>query len=157
MAMAFNERPQNPLSKGNPAGPKTAAAEAFRTPVSALPLAPGQTWIEERTRVAVSRNINVSGKLVFQEPVRIEGNFRGESRLYRPRVVIMETGMVAGRIKTPRLLVLGQFLEGDIVGSKSVVLGPRSQVKGRIEAERLTVAAKGARLEGDLVVGRIVG
>ena len=154
MAMAFNERPQNPLSKGNPAGPKTAAAEAFRTPVSALPLAPGQTWIEERTRVAVSRNINVSGKLVFQEPVRIEGNFRGEVGS-TDLVVIMETGMVAGRIKTPRLLVLGQ-LEGDIVGSKSVVLGPRSQVKGRIEAERLTVC-EGARLEGDLVVGRIVG
>lgn len=151
--MALNERPQNPVSKGSPAGAQAATTEAFRTPVSALPLAPGQAWIEERTRVAVSRNINVSGKLVFQEPVRIEGNFRGEVSS-SDLVVITEGGLVEGRIKTPRLLVLGS-LRGDIAGSKSVVLGPRSHVKGRIEAERLTVC-EGARLEGDLVVGRAV-
>jgi len=151
--MALNERPQNPGSKGTLTGAQTATTEAFRTPVSALPLAPGQAWIEERTRVAVSRNINVSGKLVFQEPVRIEGSFRGEVSS-SDLVVISEGGAVDGRIKTPRLLILGS-LQGDIVGSKSVVLGPRSRVKGRIEAERLTVC-EGARLEGDLVVGRVV-
>jgi cytoskeletal protein CcmA (bactofilin family) len=149
--MALNEPPQNPVSKGNITGAQTATADAFRTPVSALPLAPGQAWIEERTRVAVSRNINVSGKLVFQEPVRIEGHFRGEVSS-SDLVVISEGGAVDGRVKTPRLLVLGELL-GDIVGSKSVVLGPRSRVRGRIEAERLTVC-EGARLEGDLVVGR---
>jgi len=154
MAMALNERPQNPVSKGQATGVQTGSADAFRTPASALPLAPGQAWIEERTRVAVSRNINVSGKLVFQEPVRIEGSFRGEVSS-SDLVVISEGGAVEGRIKTPRLLILGNLL-GDIVGSKSVVLGPRSSVKGRIEAERLTVC-EGARLEGDLVVGRVAG
>ena len=151
MAMALNEHPQNPGSKGNVTGAQSGTADTFRTPVSALPLAPGQAWIEERTRVAVSRNINVSGKLVFQEPVRIEGHFRGEVSS-SDLVVISEGGAVDGRVKTPRLLILGE-LRGDIVGSKSVVLGPRSRVKGRIEAERLTVC-EGARLEGDLVVGR---
>jgi cytoskeletal protein CcmA (bactofilin family) len=149
--MALNERPQNPTPKGHLTSVQIGATEAFRTPVSALPLAPGQAWIEERTRVAVSRNINVSGKLVFQEPVRIEGSFRGEVSS-TDLVVITEEGLVDGRIKTPRLLILGR-LQGDIVGSKSVVLGPRSRVKGRIVAERLTVC-EGARLEGDLVVGR---
>jgi cytoskeletal protein CcmA (bactofilin family) len=150
--MALNEHPQNPDSKGRVTGMQTGAADAFRTPVSALPLAPGQAWIEERTRVAVSRNVNVSGKLVFQEAVRIEGHFRGEVSS-SDLVVISEGGAVDGRVKTPRLLVLGE-LQGDIVGSKSVVLGPRSRVKGRIEAERLTVC-EGARLEGDFVVGRV--
>jgi cytoskeletal protein CcmA (bactofilin family) len=119
-------------------------------PVTALPLAPGQAWIEERTRVAVSRSINVSGKLVFQEPVRIEGNFRGEVSS-SDLIVISEGGAVDGRVKSPRLLILGE-LKGDITGSKSVVLGPRSRVRGRIESESLTVC-EGARLEGDLIVG----
>jgi cytoskeletal protein CcmA (bactofilin family) len=147
--MAVNERPQNPVLKGVPAGTSTGA-DSFRMPVSALPLAPGQAWIEERTRVAVSRNINVSGKLVFQEPVRVEGNLRGEVSS-GDLVVICEGGAVDGRVKTPRLLILGS-LHGDILGAKSVVLGPRSRTKGRIETESLTVC-EGARLEGDVVVG----
>src|SRR5277367_5263561 len=147
--MAVNERPQNPMLKGVPAGTSTGA-DSFRMPVSALPLAPGQAWIEERTRVAVSRNINVSGKLVFQEPVRVEGNLRGEVSS-GDLVVICEGGAVDGRVKTPRLLILGS-LHGEILGAKSVVLGPRSRTKGRIETESLTVC-EGARLEGDVVVG----
>ncbi len=150
--MDSNQRPHNPALAGRPTDARTAASDAFSTPASSLPLAPGQAWIEERTRVAVNRNINVSGKLVFQEPVRIEGHFRGEVSS-SALVVIAEEGVVTGKVKTPRLLILGE-LEGDIVGSQSVVLGPHSRVKGRIEAERLTVC-EGARLEGDLVVGRI--
>ncbi len=146
----MTDRPQKPAPKGVPTGSR-AADESFRVPVSALPLAPGQAWIEERTRVAVSRNINVSGKLVFQEPVRVEGHLRGEVTS-SDLVVISEGGVVDGRVKTPRLLVLGT-LHGDIIGSKSVVLGPRSRVKGRVEVESLTVC-EGARLEGDVVVGR---
>lgn len=150
--MALNERPPNPVPSAGFPSTNAAVTEAFRPPVSALPLVPGLAWIEERTRVAVSRNINVSGKLVFQEAVRIEGRFRGEVSS-SDLVVISEGGGVDGRVKTPRLLVLGD-LQGDIVGSKSVVLGPHSRVKGRIEAEKLTVC-EGARVEGDLVVRRL--
>ena len=146
----MNEHSQNPGTKSVVTGASPAASDAFRMPVTALPLAPGQAWIEERTRVAVSRSINVSGKLVFQEPVRIEGNFRGEVSS-SDLVVICEGAAVDGRVKSPRLLILGE-LKGDITGSKSVVLGPRSRVKGRIESESLTVC-EGARLEGDLIVG----
>jgi len=145
-----NEHSQNPGTKSVNAGVSPGASDAFRMPVTALPLAPGQAWIEERTRVAVSRSINVSGKLVFQEPVRIEGNFRGEVSS-SDLVVICEGAAVDGRVKSPRLLILGE-LKGDIIGSKSVVLGPRSRVRGRIESETLTVC-EGARLEGDLIVG----
>src|ERR1700730_745965 len=122
--MALDEYPPNSDSKGSVMGAPTGTIDAFRGPVNALPLAPGQVWIEERTRVAVSRNINVSGKLVFQEAVRIEGNFRGEVSS-SDLVVISEGGSVNGRLKSPRLLILGE-LQGDITGSKSVVLGPRS-------------------------------
>ena len=118
-------------------------------PTSAIPPMPGAAWVEERTRVAVARNINVSGRLVFQEPVRIEGNFRGEvssSEL----VVISDHGTVEGRVRSPRLLVLGE-LHGDITDSRLVVLGPRARVFGRIEADSLRVC-EGALLEGDVRV-----
>jgi cytoskeletal protein CcmA (bactofilin family) len=116
-------------------------------PAPALPDTPGQAWIEERTRVAVGRGINVSGRLIFQEPVRIEGKFRGEvssSEL----VVISETASVEGRVRTPRVLILGE-LTGDVLGARSAVLGPQARVAGTIETESLTIC-EGARLDGDV-------
>jgi cytoskeletal protein CcmA (bactofilin family) len=108
-------------------------------------------WIEERLRVAVNRNVNVSGRLVFQEPVRIEGHFRGEVSS-SDLVVISEDGSVGGQVRSPRLVVLGE-LKGDIIGSRSVVLGPRSRFEGKIEAENLRIC-EGARVDGDLRIGR---
>ncbi len=108
------------------------------------------SWVEERARVAVNRNVTVAGHLVFQEPIRIDGHFRGEvssSEL----VVISENGSVGGRVRSPRLIVLGQ-LEGDITASRSVVLGPRSRFRGKIEADNLTIC-EGAFLEGELRIG----
>jgi len=108
------------------------------------------SWIEERARVAVNRNVRISGRLVFQEPIRIEGHFRGEvssSEL----VVISEDGSVGGRIRSPRLVVLGE-LEGDITASRSVVLGPHSRFQGRIEADNLMIC-EGAYLNADLRIG----
>ena len=99
----------------------------------------------------MARNINVSGRLVFQEPVRIEGNLRGEISS-SDLVVISEHGKVEGRVRTPRLLVLGE-LSGDITDSRLVVLGPRARVFGRIEADSLRVC-EGALLEGDVLMRR---
>jgi cytoskeletal protein CcmA (bactofilin family) len=148
--MRPTDRPQPQDVKNAAMNPSAGPTDAFHPTAGSLPYVPGATWIEERTRLAVSRNINVSGKLVFQEPVRIEGNFRGEVSS-GDLVVISEEGAVNGRIHAPRILILGE-LHGDVFGAKSVVLGARSHVKGRIEAETLTVC-EGARLEGDLVVG----
>jgi cytoskeletal protein CcmA (bactofilin family) len=108
------------------------------------------SWVEERARIAVDRNVRVAGHLVFQEAIRIDGHFRGEvssSEL----VVISEDGSVGGRIRSPRLVVLGE-LEGDITASKSVILGPRSRFKGKIEADNVTIC-EGAYLNADLRIG----
>lgn len=102
-------------------------------------------WTEERTRVAVGRNVNVSGKLIFHEPVRIEGRFRGEVRSAE-LVVVAEGGMIEGRVFAPRLLVMGE-LRGDVTGCDRVALGPRSRVYGNIETANLSVN-EGACLEG---------
>ena len=117
---------------------------------ASIPHAAGQAWVEERTRVAVARNVNVSGRLIFQEPVRIEGRFRGEVSS-SDLVVISEQGSVDGRVRSPRILILGE-LRGDIAACKQVVLGPHARFLGQIEAEALTVC-EGASLEGDVKMG----
>ena len=108
---------------------------------------PTTAWIEERTRLAVGANANISGKLVFHEPVRIEGRFRGEVSS-ADLIVITEAGSIEGRVRAPRLVVLGE-LRGEITESKRVMLGPRARVTGRIESERFSMS-EGARLEADL-------
>ena len=112
-----------------------------------IPQDAGAAWAESRTRVAVGRNVNVSGKLIFAEPVRIEGRFRGEVRSVE-LVVVGEEGMIEGKVFAPRLLIMGE-LRGDLIGCDRVVLGPRAKVFGNIETRNLAVA-EGAYLEGDV-------
>ncbi len=122
----------------------------FPQPTAALPNAPEKAWIEERTRLAVGRGANISGKLVFQEPVRIEGRFRGEVSS-SDLVVVSEEASVDGRVRTPRVLILGE-LAGEVLEAKSVVLGPRARVRASVDTETLTVC-EGATLEGKVRAG----
>ncbi len=117
-----------------------------------IPQDAGVAWAESRTRVAVGRNVNVSGKLIFHEPVRIEGRFRGEVRSL-DLVVVGEDGMIEGKVFAPRLLIMGE-LRGDVVGCDRVVLGPRAKFFGNIETRSLAVA-EGAYLDGDVTMSRI--
>ncbi|HUO04384.1 MAG TPA: polymer-forming cytoskeletal protein [Candidatus Binataceae bacterium] len=102
-------------------------------------------WTEQHTRVAVGRNVNVSGKLIFNEPVRIEGHFRGEARSTE-LVVIAEGGMIEGKVFAPRLLVMGE-LRGDVAGCERMMVGARARVIGNIDAGALTIC-EGAWLDG---------
>jgi cytoskeletal protein CcmA (bactofilin family) len=114
-------------------------------PTAQVPRPPMQAWVDERTRVAVGRNTNISGKLIFQEPVRIEGKFRGEVSSVELLVVTAE-GSIEGKIRAPRLLILGE-VRGDIIGATQVVLGPAARVNGSIQANSLTIC-EGASFNG---------
>jgi cytoskeletal protein CcmA (bactofilin family) len=117
-----------------------------------IPQDAGTAWAEARTRVAVGRNVNVSGKLIFHEPVRIEGRFKGEVRSV-DLVVIGEDGMVEGKVFAPRLLIMGE-LRGDVVGCERLVLGPRAKFFGNIETRDLTVS-EGAYVDGNVRMTRV--
>ena len=116
-----------------------------------IPQDAGVAWAEERTRVAVGRNVNVSGKLIFHEPVRIEGRFRGEVHSVE-LVVVGEEGMIEGKVFAPRLLIMGE-LRGDVVGCDRMVLGPRARFFGNIETRNLTIS-EGAHLDGNVHMTR---
>ena len=104
-------------------------------------------WVQERTRVAVGQGVNVSGRLIFNEPVRIEGTFRGEVTS-SSLVVIAETGTVEGKMKASKLVVLGE-MRGDIVDATRAYLGSHARVYGDITAENLTVC-EGAYFSGNV-------
>ena len=104
-------------------------------------------WVNERTRIAVGHGVNVSGKLIFNEPVRIEGTFRGEVTS-SSMVVIAEAGTVEGRMKASKLVVLGE-MRGDIVDATRAYLGPHARVYGDISADNLTVC-EGAYFSGNV-------
>jgi cytoskeletal protein CcmA (bactofilin family) len=119
----------------HPVAPASAAGEP----------SPSEAWMQERTRVAVGRGVTVAGKLIFNEPVRIEGHFRGEV-VSADLVVIADEATVEGRVQARKLVVMGE-LRGDITSSRRVYIGPRARVFGSITAENLTVC-EGAYFDG---------
>jgi cytoskeletal protein CcmA (bactofilin family) len=116
-------------------------------PTPQVPRPEMKAWIDERTRVAVGRNTNIAGKLIFQEPVRIEGKFRGEISSVELLVVTAEASF-EGKIRAPRLLILGE-MRGDVIGASKVVLGPAAKVTGMIQAASLIIC-EGAQLNGEV-------
>jgi cytoskeletal protein CcmA (bactofilin family) len=132
------ENPSKAESRGKPDASHSAGADPHQSP---------NGWTQERTRVAVGQGVNVSGKLIFNEPVRIEGTFRGEVTS-SSLVVIAEAGTVEGKMKASKLVVLGE-LRGDIVDASRAYLGSHARVYGDITAENLTVC-EGAYFSGNV-------
>ncbi|HTT76180.1 MAG TPA: polymer-forming cytoskeletal protein [Candidatus Binataceae bacterium] len=149
--MRITDRFFNPGRRAQMSFDSAVHPDTLRTVAPALPHVVGEMWVEERTRIAVAKNSNISGKLSYQGPVRIDGRLHGEVTSTEV-IVISESASVEGRVRAPRILLLGS-LEGEVSGAETVVLGPSARAKGRIQAERLTVC-EGARVEADLAVGR---
>ncbi len=138
------EHPELPTDTGKPAYGRAPDAPPLPSPAAAIQ-APPAGWVRERTRVAVGPGVNVAGKLIFHEPVRIEGYFKGEVSS-ADLLVIAEEGAVEGRVRAPRLVVLGE-LRGEVARSMRVYLGPRARVCGSIRTANLTIC-EGARFDG---------
>jgi cytoskeletal protein CcmA (bactofilin family) len=94
----------------------------------------------------LEQDTDVSGKLSFAGPTRIDGRLRGEVR-GTDLLVIGESGYVNGTISATTLIVLGR-VDGNVVGAERVEIGPRGALHGSIEARALVVH-DGAQLDGD--------
>ena len=97
-------------------------------------------------RATLDQESDVSGKLSFTGPTRIDGRLRGEVR-GADMLVIGESGYVNGTIRAMSLVVLGR-VEGDVVGAERVEIGPQGALRGNIETRALVVH-DGAQLDGD--------
>ena len=97
-------------------------------------------------RALLGAESEVSGKLSFAGPTRIDGRLRGEVR-GEDMLVIGESGYVNGTIHAPALVVLGR-VDGDVLCAERVEIGPRGALRGSIETRALVVH-DGAQLDGD--------
>jgi cytoskeletal protein CcmA (bactofilin family) len=121
------------------APPPRPASETERPPADFLAPPPTQ-------RAMLGHDSEVSGKLSFTGPTRIDGRLRGEVR-GSDVLVIGESGYVNGTIRATTLVVLGR-VDGDVVGAERVEIGPRGALHGSIETRALVVH-DGAQLDGD--------
>jgi cytoskeletal protein CcmA (bactofilin family) len=102
-------------------------------------------WREIRT--FLDPGTEVTGKLNFTAPTRIEGRLKGEVRA-TDLLVIAPGGVVHGTIRAGVLIVAGE-VRGQILGADRVEVQPRGRVSGLIETRQL-VAPEGAILECDV-------
>ena len=114
----------------------------------AEPPAPRTEFLQppQPLRALLGRESDVSGKLSFSGPTRIDGRLRGEVR-GDGMLVIGESGHVNGTIEASTLVVLGR-VEGDVFGAERVEIGPRGALHGSVETRALVVH-DGAEVEGD--------
>jgi len=96
-------------------------------------------------RTSLGADAQVTGKLSFNAPTRIDGKLNGEVSC-SDLLVIGETGTVDGNVRATELVVLGTIL-GDIRGAQRIEIGPRGRIEGTIETYALAVR-EGGKLNG---------
>jgi cytoskeletal protein CcmA (bactofilin family) len=98
----------------------------------------------------LDRDSQVTGKLSFSGPARIDGTLRGEVRA-GDLLVIGESGCVDGTVHATSLVILGR-LDGTVVGAERVEIGPHGALRGTVETRALVVR-EGGLLDADCKVG----
>jgi cytoskeletal protein CcmA (bactofilin family) len=92
----------------------------------------------------------VTGKLVFSTPTRIEGKLKGELRA-SDVLVIGTQAVVHANVHAAKLVVLGE-VHGSVTGALRVEICAGGRVYGEIETRALVVR-EGARFEGRAKMG----
>lgn len=97
-------------------------------------------------RTFLDPGTQVSGKLSFTTPTRIEGRLRGEVRA-SDLLIIAPGGSLLGTVWPTSLIVAGE-VRGQILGAERVEIQPGGRVIGLIECKVLVIP-EGASFEGD--------
>jgi cytoskeletal protein CcmA (bactofilin family) len=101
-------------------------------------------------RVSLGPDAEVTGKLVFAVPTRIEGKLKGELRA-SDLLVIGPQAVVHANVHAAKLVVLGE-VRGQVTGAIRVEICAGGRVFGEIETRALVVR-EGARFEGRSRIG----
>lgn len=100
----------------------------------------------EDVRVSLGPDAEVTGKLSFSVPTRIEGKLRGEIRV-SSLLVIGPQAVVNAAVTAERLLVLGR-VEGEVRGRDRVEIRAGGRLVGDVTT-RCLVVEEGGLLEGN--------
>ena len=101
-------------------------------------------WRDIRT--FLDPKTQVTGKLSFSTPTRIEGRLRGEVRA-SDLLVVAAGGLLQGTVWPQSLIVAGE-VRGQILGAERVEIRAGGRVAGLIETKVLVIAERGV-FEGD--------
>jgi cytoskeletal protein CcmA (bactofilin family) len=103
----------------------------------------GGAW--QDVRVSLGPDAEVTGKLVFAVPTRIEGKLKGELRA-SDLLVIGVQAVVHANVHAEKLVVLGE-VRGQVTGASRVEICQGGRLFGEIETRALVVR-EGATFEG---------
>jgi cytoskeletal protein CcmA (bactofilin family) len=93
----------------------------------------------------IERGVEMNGRLVVPQSLRVEGEFRGELEI-GSSVYVSESGAVEAPIRARTVEIRGAVV-GDIVASREVVIHATGRLHGNVETPSLVVA-RGATFNG---------
>jgi cytoskeletal protein CcmA (bactofilin family) len=108
----------------------------------------GRAW--QDIRVSLGSDAEVTGKLSFVGPTRIEGKLRGQVRA-ADLLVIGAHACVEATVRADRLVILGE-VRGRIEGAGRVEVCAGGRLLGDVET-RCLVIEEGATFEGNARMG----
>ena len=108
---------------------------------------PKQDLGQEQPSV-IGASLVVKGEVEAAEDLVIEGRLEGSIRHTSERLIIGRSGTVQARIEARNLTIEGT-VDGDIVGSESVVILETAKVSGNIYTPRISIA-DGAQFNGSV-------
>ena len=99
----------------------------------------------ETNAALIEHGVEMNGRLVVAQPLRIEGEFRGELEC-ASSVFVSETGTVEAPIRARAVEIRGAVV-GDIVASREIVIHATGRLHGDVETPSLVVV-RGATFNG---------
>jgi len=148
----FNKEPdkstkvQPPKPQVAPLQPVPPAAPPYDEMQSRVAApAPAQGLGGNEGRAYLDKGCKISGKLLFEGPIRIDGQVDGQIDA-NDSVFIGESAVVTAQIKAGSVTIAGK-VSGDIVASKRIEIRPSAKVLGNLTAPVLVVH-EGAVFEG---------
>ena len=101
-------------------------------------------------RVSLGPDAEVTGKLSFVSPTRIEGKPKGEIRS-SDLLIIGPQSVVQATIHADKLVVLGA-VQGEVIGASRIEICTGGKLHGNIETKSLVIQ-EGATFEGASKMG----
>jgi cytoskeletal protein CcmA (bactofilin family) len=105
-------------------------------------------------RVSLGPDAEVTGKLSFATPTRIEGKLKGEVRA-SDLLVVGPQAIVQANVQADKLVVLGE-IRGQVLGANRIEICAGGKLYGDVETKALVIH-EGATFEGRSKMGFEIG
>src|SRR5207237_1085075 len=108
----------------------------------------------QEVRVSLGPDAEVTGKLSFATPTRIEGKLKGEVRA-SDLLVVGPQAIVQANVQADKLVVLGE-IRGQVLGANRIEICAGGRLYGDVETKALVIH-EGATFEGRAKMGHELG